>query len=69
MQYLFHAGATLFVIGLIGSHIVTFATRGPKRSSKPMKRSLRVMMWGSVGAVILGFLLCGISFIHGWGWI
>ena len=53
----------LFVLGLIGTHIVTFATRGSRRDGKPMKKSLTILMWASPLLALVGLILGVIWFI------
>jgi len=63
VDYLFHIGAGLFILGLIGTHIVTFATRGPKRKGKPISTPLRILMWASPALALVGLVLGAIWFL------
>ena len=56
-------GVLLFFVGLVMSHVVVAVTRGSIKRGEPMKKSHRMMMWGSVAIVVIGFILAAVGFI------
>lgn len=63
MALVFYSGIIIFLIGLVMSHIVVAITRSAARAKEPMKRAHRILMWCSVGFVVLGFLVAAASYI------
>jgi len=59
MGILLPTGVTLFVVGLLLSHLVLGLTRKRVQKDQKLTLSHKVLMWGAVGLVVVG-LVCGV---------
>ncbi len=65
MSYLLPVGIVLFLVGLVLAHIVVGLTRSSVRKEGTIGTRDRILMWTSVGLVVLGIVLSGVGYWFG----
>lgn len=65
MDLLVPLGIIFFFTGLVLSHIVLGMTRGLAKKKQKLKKIHTILMWSSVGLVIIGLGLGAIGYFFG----